>query len=60
LVARDGQDVAEHLAALTPDRARRIGEAARRRVLAEHSYAHRGAEVDALFQRARMAESSAA
>ncbi|MBX9460957.1 MAG: glycosyltransferase [Brevundimonas sp.] len=41
LVARDGQEVAAHLAALTPDRARAIGEAARRRVLAEHTYARR-------------------
>jgi spore maturation protein CgeB len=50
LVARDGQDVAEHLSALTPARARAIGEAARQRVLAEHTYARRGAEVDALFR----------
>ena len=28
LVARDGQDVAEHVRALTPERARAIGEAA--------------------------------
>lgn len=54
LVARDGKDVAEHLRTLAPERARRIGEAALRRVLAEHTYAHRGAEVDALF-RAEMA-----
>jgi spore maturation protein CgeB len=52
LVARDGQDVADHVAALTPERARAIGEAALRRVLAEHSYAHRGAEVDALLREA--------
>ena len=51
LVARDGADVAEHLAALTPARARSIGEAARRRVLAEHTYARRAAEVDLLLQR---------
>ncbi|MBV9901129.1 MAG: glycosyltransferase [Alphaproteobacteria bacterium] len=50
LVARDGQDVADHLAALTPDRARTIGAAALRRILAEHTYAHRGAQVDALFR----------
>jgi spore maturation protein CgeB len=59
LVARDGQDVVDHMAALTPDRARAIGEAARARVLAEHSYALRGAQVDALFRehadRARVA-----
>jgi spore maturation protein CgeB len=50
LVARDGRDVADHVAALTPERARTIGQAALARVLAEHTYAHRGAEVDALFR----------
>ncbi|WP_174301985.1 glycosyltransferase [Caulobacter sp. S45] len=49
LVARDGQDVADHLAALTPQRARTIGEAARERITAEHTYTRRGAEVDALL-----------
>ena len=49
LVARDGQDVADHLAALTPDRARAIGQAALKRVLAEHTYTLRGAEVDAIL-----------
>jgi len=51
LVARDGKDVAEHVRSLTPERARSIGQAALRRVLAEHTYAHRGAEVDALLKR---------
>nr|WP_225883142.1 glycosyltransferase [Sphingomonas aliaeris] len=51
LVARDGQDVADYLAALTPERARTIGQAALRRVLADHTYALRGAQVDALFKR---------
>ena len=51
LVARDGQDVIEHLQALTPRRAHEIGQAALTRVLAEHTYARRGAEVDALFRR---------
>jgi spore maturation protein CgeB len=51
LVARDGKDVAEHVRSLTPGRAREIGSAALRRVLAEHTYAHRGAEVDALLKR---------
>ena len=50
LVARDGRDVADHLAALTPERARSIGEAALARVLAEHTYALRGEQVHALFQ----------
>ena len=51
LVARDGAEVAEHVRALTPERARAIGEAARRRVLEGHTYARRGAEVDALLRR---------
>jgi spore maturation protein CgeB len=50
LVARDGRDVVDHLAALTPQRSRAIGDAARRRVLAEHTYARRGAEVDTLLR----------
>jgi spore maturation protein CgeB len=50
LVARDGQDVADHLRVLTPDRARTIGKAALQRVLREHTYAHRGAQVDAILR----------
>jgi spore maturation protein CgeB len=49
LVARDGEEVAAHVAALTPERARAMGEAARRRVLAEHTYAHRAAQVEELL-----------
>ncbi len=56
LVARDGQDVADQLAALTPGRAGAIGEAARRRVLAEHTYAQRAVEVDTLLRRALAAK----
>ena len=50
LVARDGRDVAAHLAALTEDRARAIGEAALRRVLREHTYDLRGSELDAVLR----------
>jgi len=50
LVARDGRDVAEHLRTLTPERAGEIGDAALRRVLSEHTYAHRGAQVDELLR----------
>lgn len=50
LVARDGQDVADHLAALTPERARAIGRAALERIRAEHTYSLRGAQVDAVFR----------
>jgi spore maturation protein CgeB len=51
LVARDGQDVVELVRGLTPERARAVGDAALKRVLAEHTYAHRGADVDALLRR---------
>jgi spore maturation protein CgeB len=50
LVARDGQDVVEHLSTLTPERAEAIGRAALKRVLAEHTYDKRAAEVDALLK----------
>ena len=60
LVARDGQDVAEHVAALTPERARAIGRAALERILAEHTYAHRGEQVDALFRQVRPTNGAAA
>jgi spore maturation protein CgeB len=52
LVARDGQDVAEHMRTLTPDRAGEIGQAALRRTLAENTYTHRGEQVDALWKAA--------
>lgn len=50
LVARDGQDVAEHVRALTAERAREIGQAALRRISLSHTYAHRGAQVDAILR----------
>jgi len=51
LVARNGEEVAAHLEGLDPQRARQIGEAARRRIFAAHTYAHRAAEVDLLLDR---------
>ena len=60
LVARDGQDVAEHVRALSGERAREIGQAALRRILAEHTYAHRGEQVDALWKEERALTRSAA
>ena len=50
LVARDGAEVADHVAHLTPASARAVGESARRRVLASHTYTHRAAQVSALLQ----------
>ncbi len=51
LVARDGAEVAQHLAELTPGRARAIGQAALARCLADHTYTRRAAEVHALLER---------
>ncbi|WP_437544401.1 glycosyltransferase [Sorangium sp. So ce367] len=51
LVARSGDDVAEILRALTPERARAIGTAAKQRVLAGHTYAERARQVEALLTR---------
>lgn len=49
LVVSDGDEVARALGGLTTERARRIGDAARRRVLAQHTYAHRAAELVTLL-----------
>jgi spore maturation protein CgeB len=51
LVARDGRDVADHVAGLTTERATEIGQAALKRVLSEHTYTHRGAEVDRILRK---------
>jgi len=50
LVAANGSEVVEHLGSLTPAAANEIGAAAYRRVLAEHTYAHRAAQIDALLE----------
>jgi spore maturation protein CgeB len=49
LVAGDAEDVAKHLMQLNSDRAKQIGEAARRRVLAEHTYEHRALQLQQLL-----------
>jgi spore maturation protein CgeB len=49
LVARTGEEVAALLDALSAERALSIGQAALRRVLSEHTYAHRAAQFDALM-----------
>ena len=56
LVARDGEEVAAILRGLSLERAREIGRAARRRILAEHTYAHRAAEVEAVLSRHRQTQ----
>lgn len=49
LVAHDGAELAAQVAALTPERARAIAQAAYRRVRAAHTYAHRAAQLEALL-----------
>ncbi|MBW4561502.1 MAG: glycosyltransferase [Mojavia pulchra JT2-VF2] len=49
LVAQNGEEVAEKLRSLSPEHARSIGTAARQRVLAEHTYAHRAAQLEVLL-----------
>jgi spore maturation protein CgeB len=50
LVAHNGADVAGHLERLDESVARRIGQAALRRVLAHHTYARRALEVEATLE----------
>jgi spore maturation protein CgeB len=49
LLARDGQEVADLLAGLGPEEARRIGDAARERMLAEHTYGHRAQQLEGIL-----------
>ena len=49
LVAVHGADVAGHVESLSPGRARQIGEAARKRVLAHHTYTQRVQQLETLL-----------
>ena len=60
LGARDGAEGAEHLQALTPARARAIGDAARGRVLAQHTYQQRAVILDRLLRDAAAHKRTAA
>jgi spore maturation protein CgeB len=50
LVAADGAAVAAHLDALSPERARSIGERGRARILAHHTYRHRARQFHNLLE----------
>lgn len=50
LVAQSGEAVAEHLRQLTLERARAIGQAAYRRVLHNHTYAHRAEQLEQVLE----------
>ncbi len=49
LVARNGVEVADILQDLTPERAKKIGQAALKRVLAEHTYRHRAIQFEEIL-----------
>ena len=50
LVASNGTEVADLVRSLDPKRAKEIGMNAQRRVLSEHTYRHRAADVDRIFK----------
>ncbi|WP_161890572.1 CgeB family protein [Pontibacter russatus] len=49
LVARNGAEVAEILADLTAEKAKKIGESAYAKVLSAHTYSHRAAQLEVLL-----------
>jgi spore maturation protein CgeB len=50
LIARNGQEVARTVKGLRFSQAREIGQAACRRILASHTYAHRAEEVEKVLE----------
>jgi spore maturation protein CgeB len=58
LVARNGDEVAEHVRALDAETSRRVGLLAYGRVLAQHTYAHRAAQLDQVLQGTRKREAT--
>jgi spore maturation protein CgeB len=59
LVADDGAEVARLMRRLETETARSIGEAARKRILSEHTYRHRAVQVDELLQQLAREDRSA-
>ncbi|MBI1912745.1 MAG: glycosyltransferase [Deltaproteobacteria bacterium] len=53
LVADSGDEVAELLGSLTPERAKEIGTAAYKRILAEHTYSHRARQLESILRAIR-------
>jgi spore maturation protein CgeB len=56
LIAHDAQSTMSILRDVSPTRARRVGQAARERVLAQHTAAHRAAELEKFIDEARANE----
>jgi spore maturation protein CgeB len=59
LVANSGDEVIQILSSLSSEHAREIGEAARTRVLGEHTYAHRAVQVEQVLGIAGAQETAA-
>lgn len=59
LVAANGEEVSAHVADLSPERAKAIGAAARRHVLAEHTYDQRARQVDEILSGMRVTTEAA-
>jgi spore maturation protein CgeB len=51
LVANNGDEVKQLLSGLTDENAKRIGNAALKKVLAKHTYTHRAEELDSIFKK---------
>jgi len=54
LIARNGEEVIDLMQSLNPERARALGSAAYRRVLAQHTYRHRAEQVDSVLDGAAL------
>jgi spore maturation protein CgeB len=50
LIAQNGAEVADFIRTISNERACEIGRAARKRILAEHTYTHRARQVDAVLK----------
>lgn len=60
LVARNGDEVKEILSSLTEEKAKQIGQAALKKVLDKHTYAHRATELDKILKKELKKEKEAA
>lgn len=59
LVAKSGDEVKALLSSLTPEKAKQIGEAALKKVLAKHTYQHRATELDQILKQEFLMEKAA-
>jgi spore maturation protein CgeB len=58
-MARDGSEVAQIMQTVSPEAAREIGRAARKRILAEHTYRHRALQVHAALEQLQQSKHAA-